>query len=67
MSQRKTTTKKNLRHSHEPVWCRYRTQCRAIKGFGNYFPWVEAWKAGVWLSHGSDGLKGDAVLQWVFG
>lgn len=65
MSQKKT--KKNLRHGRASVRCWYRAQCRVTKGFGNDFPWVEAQRAGVWLSHGSDGLKADAVLQWVFG
>lgn len=63
MSQKQTKKKKSLRHGRASVRCRYRAQRRVIKGFGSDFPW----RAGAWLSHGSDGLKADAVLQWVFG
>lgn len=62
MSQKKTKTK-----TSDTVRCRHRAQCRVIKGFGSDCPRVEAWRAGAWLSHGSYGLKADAVLQWVFG
>lgn len=69
MSQNKT---KNLRHRCACVRCRHRTRCRATEGFGGAsrkcdFPGLEAGRAGLCLSQGSERLKADAVLQWVFG
>lgn len=67
MSQQKTEKKK----ISDTVVCLsgVGTALNAVlpRALGMTFPWVEACRAGAWLSHGSDGLKADAVLQWVFG
>lgn len=62
---------KNLRHRRVSIRHRLRAQRRVSAGCGSPrqrdCPGAEAGRKGLCLSQGSERLKADAVLQWVFG